>query len=117
MDLIQPFLDLKPIAEEISTIPWNRLITTAGFGLDAAFCVNGGIHSMYGLGIKTIDVTTHVSVFDQMADFYATTPAARGSTLEMEYFPTQAVVAVPQDATAYPWRGFLANMYVVRALW
>lgn len=108
--LIKPFLDLNPIVQEIRTVPWNRVLTTAGFGLNAGFCIKGNIHSMFSLGIKNIDVATHTSVFEKMVQFYDDFPAARGSTLEIEFFPNQAVVAVPDSATAFPWRDVQANM-------
>ena len=108
--LLKPFFDLNPVVQEIKTVPWNRVVTTAGFGLNSAFCTKGNIHSMYSLGIKNIDVATHASVFERMVQFYDDYPDARGSTLEIEFFPTQAVVAVPDAATAYPWRDVQAQM-------
>lgn len=65
---------------------------------------------MYSVGIKNIDVATHMSVFERIVQFYEDYPAARGSTLEIEFFPTQAVLATPESATAYPWRDFQAQM-------
>lgn len=65
---------------------------------------------MYSLGIDQIDVPTHISVLNKMVEFYEMTPGGRGSTLEIEFFPTQAVLAVPDAETAYPWRSFKANM-------
>lgn len=65
---------------------------------------------MFSLGIKNIDVATQASVFAKMVQFYDEFPAARGSTLEIEFFPTQAVLAVPDSATAYPWRDAQAQM-------
>ena len=108
--LLKPFFDLNPVVQEIKTMPWNRVVTTAGFGLNSAFCVKGNIHSMFSLAIKNIDVATQASVFAKMVQFYDEFPAARGSTLGIEFFPNQAVLAVPDSATAYPWRDAQAQM-------
>lgn len=108
--LIKPFLDLKPVVQNITTVPWNRIVTTAGFRFDSGVCIKGGIHSMFSLGLKNIDVATHLSVFDKMVQFYEDVPAARASALTVEFLPIQAVVAVPDSATAYPWRDLQAHM-------
>ena len=112
MALIKPFLDLKPVVQEISVVPWNKLVSTAGFGLNADFCVKGSIYSMYGISATKVDAATYIDAFNELVHLWATVPAAIFSTIELEFFPNQAVVAVPDSATAYPWRSTQIQMYV-----
>lgn len=108
--MIQPFLDLNPATQVINTLPWNELVTKAGFGIDALLAVKGQPHSIFGANLKNIDSSKWVEIFNRMNNFYASTPAARTSTIALEVFSNEAVAAVPDDATAYPWRD--AQAYV-----
>lgn len=49
---------------------------------------------------------------EKMAAFYesARDPGALGTTVELEIFNSDAMRAVPADATAYPWRDSIAYM-------
>lgn len=108
--LLQPFIDLKPTAQRISTVPWNRYLATALFESEPFFCAKGDVHSIYSAGVKNFDVETHISAFNELAQFYSTTPAARESSILIEFFANQAVVAVPSESTAYPWRDIQAQV-------
>lgn len=111
MKLIQPFLDLNPATQVINTLPWNELVTKSGFGIDALLAVKGQPHSIFASNLKNIDSSKWVEIFNRMNDFYASTPAARTSAISLEIYSNEAVAAVPDDATAYPWRD--AQAYVM----
>ncbi|KAI9789483.1 MAG: hypothetical protein M1816_006025 [Peltula sp. TS41687] len=102
--LIAPFLALGPIVRDIKTVTWNHLVTTAGFGLNAFFCQKGNMRSMYSVGVKKLDAPTYVRTFTELTNFWRTVPAARASTVEFEFFATQAVLAVSNGETSYPYR-------------
>ena len=104
MELIQPFVDLKPATQIINTLPWNELVTKSGFGIDAMLAIKGQPHSIFASNLKNIDSSTWVEIFNKMNDFYASTPAARPSAIVLEVYSNAAVAAVPDGATAYPWR-------------
>lgn len=110
LKLIKPFLDIKPLAQNISVLPWNHLLGAASFGSDQQTCQKGGTHSIYSVGLKQFNIDTFTSIFKELSDFYMTHPAATGSTIGIEYFPNQAVLAVPNEATAYPWRSIQIQM-------
>ena len=110
MKLIQPFLDLNPAAQVINTLPWNELVTKSGFEFDAMLAIKGQPHSIFGSNIKNIDSSKWVEIFNKMNDFYASTPAARTSVIGLEVYSNEAVAAVPDDATAYPWRDAQAKV-------
>lgn len=109
---MKPFSDLNPLAKNISIIHWNRVSDSASFGSIAAACQKGKLMSIYSLGIKTFDEVTFDSVSEKLSRFYDAIPAARGSAIGMEFFANQAVLAVPDDATANSWRDIQAQMYV-----
>ncbi|KAK8108235.1 uncharacterized protein PG998_010248 [Apiospora kogelbergensis] len=100
-----PILNLGPFPfQNVSTLALDKLNENAMFQANAAICVKQQIFDVYGFNLKTFDVPTIVSVVRKMSDFFDTQPAARKSALLLETWPNQAVMAVPDDATAYPWR-------------
>ncbi|KAK7532590.1 FAD-dependent oxidase [Phyllosticta citricarpa] len=102
--VIKPFLNLSPMVQEISTVPWNQLLSKAAFGATALECIKGNQHSMFGVNVRNISASTYIDVFEKMTDFWTRENAAQGSSFSIEFFSNAAMVAVPQDATAYPWR-------------
>ena len=112
MELIKVFTDLKPAVQVINTIPWNRLLVDTGFGLGAGVCVKGMQHSMYSVATKQLSAPDYIDAFRKYKDLYDQYPETRASTLEIEVFPHQAVVAVPLDSTAYPWRDVEAQVMI-----
>ena len=111
--LFQPFFDLGPIVQNVTVVPWNLLGSSSIFGLDAEFCIDGGNHNLYAVGIKSFDVPTFVEYTNNLTELWAQYPASNESTFEIELFLTQAVLAVPNNATAYPWRDINAQVYVI----
>ncbi len=97
-------------------VAWNKLGRTSLFGLDAEFCVDGGNHNLYALGIKTFDVPTFVNYTSELTALWASNPETQPSSFEIELFPTQAVKSVPDDATAYPYRDIQAQVYVASSI-
>jgi hypothetical protein len=97
-------MDLNPPVADVKDIPWNRVNTVAGFGLDAQVCAPEKILSIYSANLKQITAETFVSAFEKMAAFYEQYPDARASTVTLEGFPTGRVNAIPDDSSAYPWR-------------
>ncbi|TAQ85517.1 hypothetical protein B7494_g6173 [Chlorociboria aeruginascens] len=108
--IIQPFLDLPFLERNITQLTWNVLDTSALFGLDAGFCINGGLHNMWALGVGTIDVPTHVAFFTVIVDFLNANPDVRTTSYEVEFFASEGIIAVPDDATAYPHRDIIAHV-------
>lgn len=95
---------MKPAVQNITVLPWSQINNDTSGGSGVAVCVKGGIHSVFTLGLKNFDVATWISVFKQFSDLVTATPDAGESSILIEFFPNQAVLAVPNEATAYPWR-------------
>lgn len=108
--VIKPFLDLNPLVQNISVVPWNRLSDVATFGIANYACHKGILESIYSLALKNIDPATFASVFELLTKFYLENPPARGSNFFYEVLSNEAVLAVPNDATAYPYRDTRAQM-------
>ena len=107
---VQFLVDQNPIKQNISVVPWNNLIQTALFGLAGApLCNYGPRRSIYGIGLNTITPSSHVHVASLYQEMIATYPASVNSAYQVQVLPRQAVSAVPDNATAYPWRGFVAH--------
>ncbi|KAJ4303141.1 hypothetical protein N0V90_002033 [Kalmusia sp. IMI 367209] len=105
LEAMAPILDLGPfIFKNVSELAWNQVSTGSMFQIDAGICANSQIFDIYGFNLKTFDAPTMSSSLQKMADFYDEQPNARGSAIVLETWPNEAVIAVPDDATAYPWR-------------
>lgn len=87
----------------ISVVQTNRIVDTALNGLGRSICVSTRIDG-WGVNYRNLSSSTFQTAFQKMSDFYADYPDGRGSSIEMEVFPNQAVAAVANHATAYPWR-------------
>ncbi|KAL2824211.1 FAD-binding domain-containing protein [Aspergillus cavernicola] len=105
-ELIAPLLDLNPSSTSISVVPYNRLIDTALGGLGVSICSSTYVAG-YGVNYRELSSDTYQEVFQMMSDFYIQYPDGRASSVEMELFAPQAVAALANDATAYPWRDTL----------
>ncbi|KAL8940821.1 MAG: hypothetical protein Q9216_002610 [Gyalolechia sp. 2 TL-2023] len=112
LELVKPFSDLNPAYTEFQTIPWNRLLRQLGFQLNDLVCIKEQQHSMYSVATKNLSAPDYIAAFAGYDKLYADYPDTRGSTLEIEIFPTQAVLAVPLDSTAYPWRDVEAQVMI-----
>lgn len=112
---MKPFTNLKPAFSQFQTVPWKTFLIDLGFHLDLAVCEKEQQHSLYSVATKNLSVPDYISAFNKFDKLYSDYPETRGSTLEVEFFPNQAVVAVPLDSTAYPWRDVQAQVMIQMA--
>ncbi|ROV98478.1 hypothetical protein VPNG_08539 [Cytospora leucostoma] len=103
---IAPILDLNPVHQNISVVPYNKLLESAAYGLGSSDCASTP-NKGYGVNFRNLSSSTYQSAFQTLNDFYAEHPGGRGSSLELEIFAPQGVQAVAKDATPYPWRDTL----------
>ncbi|KAL8833380.1 MAG: hypothetical protein Q9176_008008 [Flavoplaca citrina] len=71
---------------------------------------------MYSVGTKNLSSPDYIGAFAKYDQLFADHPDTRLSTFEIEVFPTQAVVAVAYDSTAYPWRDIEAQVMIQMSL-
>lgn len=102
-ELIAPLFDLNPTATSVSMVAYNNLTNTAAFGLGVEICEPVYIKG-YGVNYRNLSSATFQTVFQKLSEFYADYPDSCDSSVEMEIFAPQAVEAVANNATAYPWR-------------
>ena len=74
------------------------------FQIDGAICTKPQILDIFGFNLKTFDAPTMSLAMKKMGKFFEANPNARNSAIVLETWPNQAVAAVPDDETAYPWR-------------
>ncbi|KAF4627992.1 hypothetical protein G7Y89_g10162 [Cudoniella acicularis] len=103
-----PIFALNPIVTGVQTFPWNKVIEGVAGGADAFNCLNGAEHSVYDVNGRKISGDTYKMVFDKLSVFYEQNPDGRESLVQIDLFPNQAMLATPDDATAYPWRDTIA---------
>ncbi|CAH0003352.1 unnamed protein product [Clonostachys byssicola] len=110
LKFLEPILALStPVSQ--SQVPWNRLVATAGGGVDQLICQPNTIRDLYNVNLKNYSAATFQQVFTKMADFYENHPGGRNSIVGIELFPNQAMAAVPLDETAFPWRDATGYIY------
>ncbi|POS68753.1 hypothetical protein DHEL01_v212854 [Diaporthe helianthi] len=108
--VIAPLLALEPPVMVVQNIATNKLLHTAAFGFVPLLQRDSAIRSAYSANMKTISGPALQDAFDKMCALWEAHPDARGSAIEMEHFPNQAMAAVPDDKTAYPWRDARNNI-------
>ena len=106
--LIQPFLDLKPVVQNITEIPSKDIETSARFGTDALACRKGILDDVYSLNLYTIDVSTLTNVFNQLATTYVQQPDLQEALLAIVMYSQVGPESIPDDSSAYPYRNVTA---------
>src|SRR5579862_409654 len=101
LPFIQPILDLHPTAQNFPMIPWKDVTAQSLFSSDLLTCEKG---NLYGVGVKTLDVATFKKFTTNFTSFFYQFPGTTSSLFFSGFFPTWAVMAVLNDATAYPHR-------------
>ncbi|GLI81488.1 hypothetical protein PoHVEF18_009869 [Penicillium ochrochloron] len=108
---VQFLLDQNPLVSNITTVPWNNLLDTVGFGFTGpAICMRGNRRSQWVIGVNRLDpdaYTTASGIFQDMITRY---PATLDSSIDVQLLPTQGIIAVPDNETAYPWRSLIAHV-------
>lgn len=112
MPYLTTIINAHPVRTNISMVPWNELFYSIAFGGNPIDCETNQYINLYTAGMKQNNAATYESVFGQVAEFFEETPTYHG-VLRFERFPQQAVLAVPDGETAYPWRQTKTNMYVI----
>ncbi|KAI1433773.1 hypothetical protein GGR50DRAFT_695729 [Xylaria sp. CBS 124048] len=109
-------LKIEAQYSSIKEIPWNHLSTEATFGLDAEVCVDQTVWDIRGISLRQFSAETMATVFSDLRSFWAENPHGLNTQVVLESWPIEAAVAVPDDATAYPWRD-TSTYVMVQARW
>ncbi|KAL8666834.1 MAG: hypothetical protein Q9202_001074 [Teloschistes flavicans] len=109
--VMAPILALKPVAN-MQVVPWNKLVSTAAGGVDTLLCQKNLSHNTYWANLRNLSASTFQATFEKMDSFFQKYPEVRGSSINLETFPNQAMAAVPDDASAYPWRDALGHIQI-----
>ncbi|KAK3687416.1 hypothetical protein B0T22DRAFT_489312 [Podospora appendiculata] len=112
LPLIQPLIAAGPIRQSITTVAYKDLLSASFFGMggDTGPCTRHAKRDVYGLGLRTVDVPTVQGYVANLSALFAAHPEYRDSVFFIEAFPSQAVRAVPDGATAYPHRDINAHL-------
>ena len=104
--LLQPFWDLKPTMSNISLVGQDQYFDAAFFnffGQDNGACTPNQHINIFTVGLKQTHLPTFESFYANLTDFWIANPGYQGRWL-MQRYPTQALQAVPDEATAYAYR-------------
>lgn len=106
--ILEPLFALNPPFINATMIPWNRLVYTAGFELNTAFCTGPAVRSIFTTSMRNLSASTYQAAFEKLSAFWEDAPAARGSSIELEFLGRPAVGTIQDTDTAYPWRDAVA---------
>lgn len=86
--------------------------STIVFGFLNQTGIPGLIHDIYGVNVRKFSAKAFLSAFSKFDAFFEAYPSGRSCVAVLEMFPHQAMAAVPDEETAYPWRDAKGNLYV-----
>ncbi|EHK18433.1 uncharacterized protein TRIVIDRAFT_134898, partial [Trichoderma virens Gv29-8] len=85
-------------------VRWSEIISSAGF--DEFICQPNQPRSLFSLNQKIYSADGYQAGFEKIEKYFYDHPGGRDTTLVFENFPNQAVAAIPDASTAFPWRDF-----------
>ena len=102
--LVQPLIDLNPLASSITEIPWKDIEPVSKFGVDKFACIKGGKHSVYSINLYQIDVPTLVSFTTYLDGVFKQYPGLQRAIWAIVQYPNRVIKSIPDQETAYAWR-------------
>ncbi|KAI0849726.1 hypothetical protein F5Y00DRAFT_268817 [Daldinia vernicosa] len=112
-EIMAPILNLQSATISLSVVPWNQVANKYLFGTDPSNCAGGRSENVYGVNMKNMSPSTYQAAFEKMGQFYADHTDGRQALLSLEMFPNEAARAIPDAATAYPWRDTVAHLLIL----
>jgi hypothetical protein len=112
-EYLRPLLDSTPIRSNLTMVPWSNVNSASFFGLEPpdAPCPTNSIHDVYGGAVKQFNISTFQTFYENLDQLLSSKPEElSGTSYSIEFFPKQAVQAVPINSTAYPWRDITAHL-------
>ncbi|KAK7755871.1 hypothetical protein SLS62_002158 [Diatrype stigma] len=74
------------------------------------------IHDIYGFNVRKFSSKAFLSAFNKFDTFFQAHPEGRSCAAVFETFSHQAMAAVPDEETAYPWRDAKGN-FMLQMTW
>jgi fumiquinazoline A oxidase len=109
-EYLQPFFSLNLLQSELLVVPWTRVFETSYFGInDTKACGRLQHVNMYSIGATETSPATLSAAVAEL-ELFSRSNKDITSTFMIHRFPTQAVLAVPDDASAYPHRHIKMHM-------
>ncbi|KAF5602432.1 uncharacterized protein FSUBG_7739 [Fusarium subglutinans] len=110
---LSPILKMNLTATQMRVLPWNRLVENTFAGAAVTVCQPNTNRNLYTLSMRNYSASTWEAVSSKLATFYARYPQARSSSLLYEFFPNQAMAAIPLDESAFPRRDTTAYINLI----
>ncbi|KAK5656793.1 hypothetical protein OQA88_4341 [Cercophora sp. LCS_1] len=103
---LRPFQSLQPERSNISAVPAEGIMDAAFFnffGQDNGACTPNQHINIYTVALRQFHAPTFEAFFADLVGFWHANPTYQGRLL-MQRYPTDAPMAVDDDATAYAYR-------------
>lgn len=107
--IIDIFEALGPVHQEEKMTKWDALPWATYNGLNNILCTRSGwarfpIKNFYAANVKSYDIPTMRAFIDSWREMNDKYDGRAFFSFMFETFPQQRVRAIPQEATAFPWR-------------
>ena len=107
---LAPFVALGPLRQEHLIVPWPQVFSTSYFGIDDTKACSRNQHvNMYSIGATRTDAEAMSAFMHEILAMSRRNPDV-ATTFVVHRFPTQAVLHVPNDDSAYPYRDLKMHM-------
>ncbi|KAF5656998.1 hypothetical protein FCIRC_13432 [Fusarium circinatum] len=110
---LSPILNMNLTATQMRVLTWNRLVEKTFAGAAVTVCQPNTNRNLYTLSMRNYSASTWEAVSSKLTTFYARYPQARSSSLLYEFFPNQAMAAIPLDESAFPRRDTTAYINLI----
>ncbi|PHH89658.1 hypothetical protein CDD83_5576 [Cordyceps sp. RAO-2017] len=104
LDLIQPFLDLKPLNVSISTVEWKDVPAKAVYGHTLAGCTPGAHYVPFAANLYRVDVPSLVSLANYMDEAMSADPALRSTIIAWAQYAPHGFQRHADASSAFPHR-------------
>lgn len=105
-EFTQPFLDLGPVATSANAGDYTNLASWTSNDNASPPCQKAGLaNTRFPIDHEIYDIPSQREAFDLFSSVTRDIPALNGSLFLYEGYSLQGVRAIPDDSTAYPFRG------------
>ncbi|KAI1130702.1 hypothetical protein F5Y10DRAFT_262851 [Nemania abortiva] len=73
-------MELNPIVQSVTVVPWNQIIGVHGFGADASLCIPNKNLPSYTVNVEQLSVPSFEQAYRDFSEFFAKYPGGRNSS-------------------------------------
>ena len=108
LEYVQPLINLKSVARNITEILWKDIEPSSKFGINAEASIKRFKHSVYSINLHQLDVPALINFTNYVSGDFTTYPGLQRAVWTLVQYLNRVIKSVPDNATAYAWRNAVA---------